>query len=292
MQLFNPRIAIILVFLSCFILGCEKEVQIDLPEHKTQPVLNCLFSQDSIFKVHLSKTVSIVNNFSSKISDATVHLYENELFIEELTFDGNIYTSTILPKTNIKYQIKVNTPKFQNITAFDYTPSKPNFISTSYQENVYTDEEGYDMSQLTIEFQDNPNKKNYYEVVFYAKEETSIPFVPYFDEKNNDPVLLNEELLKLAPEILVFSDELFNGTTYKLKINYSSIEDNLGLKIYFRHITENYYNYKKRLIIHLYNQEHDIWEGVGEPVTMYTNIEGGYGIFAGYSEITKLLKNN
>ncbi len=291
MHFSHTNIAIKFILLSLVIFSCEKEIQIDLPEHKAQPVLNCLFSQDSIFKVHLSKTTSIVNNFPSKISDATVHLYENELFIEELTFDGNIYTSTILPKTNKKYQIKVNTPKFQNITAFDYIPSKPNLISTSLQKNAYTDEEGYDMGQLTIEFQDNPNKKNYYEVLLIVKE-TNRPYAPYYDEKNNDPVLLNEESLAYEPESLVFSDELLNGSTYKLKINYSSIEDNLDLKIYFRHITKNYYNYKKRLIIHLYNQEHDIWEGVGEPISMYTNIEGGYGIFAGYSEITKILKNN
>ena len=294
MKVFNQKIIIKFLLLILF-TNCEKEVEIDLPKHQPELVLNCLFSQDAVFKVHLSKTAPILNDFPVIVREAIVQLYENELFIEELTFDGNIYTSTILPKTNKNYHIKVNTPEFENITAYDYTPSKPNLISVAFNENAYTDEEGYEMGQLTIEFKDNPNKKNYYEIVFFVKDNNSF-FTPYYDEKNNDPVLLNEEILAYEPESLMFSDELFNGTAYTLKINsgnlFDSNDEPSELNFIFRHITENYYKYKKRLILHKYNQEHDVWDGVGEPISMYTNIENGYGIFAGYSEITRIIKSN
>jgi hypothetical protein len=287
------------ILISIFIFtNCEKEVKIDIPEPPVAIVVNSLFSKDSVFKIHLSKTVPIFNEFQPRIDNAKIELFEQGNFIEELTFDGNTYNSVLTPKTEKKYQIKINTPEFQQVSAQDYIPSLPNLISSSFEDNVYTDSEGFEMSQLTISFQDNPQEKDYYEVVVFVN--TRLENLPYitasFDTTNNDPVILNEEILDYYPEYLVFSDKLFNGSSYVLRINFSSLssfnENSPEIFFYFRHITENYYKFKKRLIVHLYNQDSDIWDGLGQPVPMYTNIEKGYGIFAGYSQIKKVLQNN
>ena len=39
-------------------------------------------------------------------------------------------------------------------------------------------------------------------------------------------------------------------------------------------------------MLHFENQIGDIWDGTGNPVNLYSNVENGYGIFAGYSENT------
>jgi len=284
------------VIILCFIFtNCEKEVNINFPKHKIAPVLNCLFSQDSVFKVHISKSAPILNNFRSRIGDATVQLFEDDKMVEELSFDGSIYGSSIIPQPKKIYRIEANTPEFQHITAFDYIPTKPHIISASFKDSVYKDEDGFDMSQAKIKIQDNPNNKDYYELILVSK-----PIGPYYsvsyDMTNNDPVLLNEDILEYLPEYLVFSDELFDGKNYTFTVNYGTPVYNdeqikHELTIYLRHISENYYKYKKRLLIHLYNQDSDIWDGIGDPVPMYTNIENGFGIFAGYSQIKKIIQN-
>ena len=58
------------------------------------------------------------------------------------------------------------------------------------------------------------------------------------------------------------------------------------MTVHFRSVSKNYYNYGKALVIHTNNQEGDIWNGCASPVPMITNIENGFGIFAGYSTDT------
>jgi hypothetical protein len=59
-----------------------------------------------------------------------------------------------------------------------------------------------------------------------------------------------------------------------------------------RTVTKEYYLYHKTLLEHYHNQELinnptieelSLMQITGRPIDVYSNIEGGYGIFAGYS---------
>ena len=52
----------------------------------------------------------------------------------------------------------------------------------------------------------------------------------------------------------------------------------------FRTASHEYFKYKKTVGSHLENQDSDLWQGTGNPSRLYSNIEGGYGIFAMYQE--------
>ena len=150
---------------------------------------------------------------------------------------------------------------------------------------------------------DNPNKQNYYEVYFRIQcHETNEEYFHFANGyMSSSPILLNEDILDYEPKSIIFSDELFNGeeTNIPISFRYPCINSNSGgtiasdysLVVYFLSITEEYYLYRKSLYKHLFSQQTDIWNGAIEPVNMYSNVNGGYGVFAGYSLITDTIQS-
>jgi len=100
-----------------------------------------------------------------------------------------------------------------------------------------------------------------------------------------DPVLLNEGI-----PIAVFSNEIIQGNSYNITINYttgsaSSTGTNLfPLILELRSISKNYYQFLKQQYLY----ERGRYPEFGSAFTstnLYSNIIGGYGIFAGFSSI-------
>jgi hypothetical protein len=58
----------------------------------------------------------------------------------------------------------------------------------------------------------------------------------------------------------------------------------------FRAVSKNYYQFKNDFHQHLESGYYDIWDGTGEVVRLNGNIQNGYGIFAGYSEVIDTLQ--
>jgi hypothetical protein len=178
-----------------------------------------------------------------------------------------------------------------NISSVDDIPEFVAMQSASFHDSVAIDSDGVFFSECEIEFTDNSFQKNYYEISLFKLYELNNEIAT--DEAylfSSDPVIEAEGLTDYYPSSIILSDTLINGQNYKLKINYyppywstgEVVDNKYKVIIHFRSISENYYKYKKALIVHEYNQDGDIWDGLGNPVPMFTNIEGGYGIFAGY----------
>jgi hypothetical protein len=54
--------------------------------------------------------------------------------------------------------------------------------------------------------------------------------------------------------------------------------------IQLKNVTEEYYLFKTSYLQGLYNQKENALYGMGEPMNVFTNIENGYGVFAGYND--------
>jgi hypothetical protein len=285
-----------LIAIFLFLISCEKEIEIKFPEIENQLVADCFFTPDSIFKVFVTNTQSFNHYSKSFIPDALVKLYENEVFIENLQhIDSGFYVSNSekKPEINKTYKIIISEPGYDEISADDIVPDLPvlNYITKNDTGSI--DQEGEFHTTININFTDNASVKNYYEIkVFYLlRVDDSIPTL--IKCQSDDLLIKNEGLLDYDPNTLIFNDELINGKNYNLKLickNYTIngfphylYNPDYKIIAHFRAISEEYYLYKKKLIVHLYNQGGDFFEGIGEPVQMYTNIENGFGIFAGYS---------
>ena len=295
-----------LVFLGCW--QCTKEVNTPFPNHRPQLVVNALFQPDSLFFVSLGESRSILDDRSlSPITDATVKLYKNNESIDTLIWEGDGYRSSAKGIANTPYQLNI-TYKEQQLNAKDLLPSSPQLKNIFYQDSVYFGGEGEYYSQLNLEIKNNLKEKSFYEIVLYfikehTKEEVISrlifnwnPFFSnaFFDDINNDHLILSEGLLEYYPSSIVFSNSNFIKDNQSLKINFrpfssTFFDNNTDRKTYlilkFRQVSEHYYRYKRNLYIHINNQESDVWDGTGEPISVYSNIENGLGIFAGYNEV-------
>ena len=111
------------------------------------------------------------------------------------------------------------------------------------------------------------------------------------DQRRAAPNALNSPIKPVIDYYnILLSDELFDGKNVRLKL-YSEYSDyDTELYIYFRSVSRTYYQYKKKLLRHIENQYSNIWSGTGNPVTLFSNIENGYGIFAGYCEQVDTIK--
>jgi hypothetical protein len=298
---------IILLLLILVISSCYKEVKIDIPEQDILPVVNSIFQTDSVISLDIRKTQTILENKPTKITDAVVTLFEDGQVREVLEFQGELFTSNTIAKVNAEYTIEIEIPSFETVTAKEKLVDFPKVFSSSFSDSVYVGDEGDLFSQATIEIE-NTADNDYFELNMFLRildaeqpehEEDffygSTGSILYFDPILNDIVIQNEGLLSYAPSILVFSNELMPEGKYTLRVNYRPFNSNIYsdnpdadivLVMKLRKVSKNYYEYKKTLIRHIETQFGDIWDGVGEPVPLFTNIENGYGIFAGYSEVT------
>lgn len=264
-------------------------------------VVACLFSPDSVLTMRLSALQNMYETDIVYIQNAQVNIIEENALPITLYYKGNgIYKNdSLIPEPGKNYQLNVIAADYPSLTSNCRLPAlnnKPIILST--KDSVGIDQEGEYFSELQIQISDNPSQKNYYEIRLSAVFDTSTYF-PYRSVEifGNDPVIENENDLQYYPSSFVFSDELINGSIYNLRLNYHipvSITNgtvNTKHKLYMRFncISEEYYQFKKKLFRHFATQIGGIWEPA-EPAQMYSNINGGYGIFAGYCGVTDTIK--
>jgi hypothetical protein len=84
---------------------------------------------------------------------------------------------------------------------------------------------------------------------------------------------------------LLFDDQQFNGGECFLNIFTGVLNneaDEYELIVELNSVSEKYYKYKTQLGLYLRSLDSNIFEGVPDPIELYSNIENGYGIFAAY----------
>lgn len=288
---------IIFFFMVILLFSCEKTLEFDFPESESVPVVNALFSDVDGMKLSLTQSYGMNNlHIDYKLLDAHVILLENDIFVDTLVKDTSYYMSNHTLLAGNDYSIIADCDDFGEIRVDNSIPEKPIIISAEIIDSVFIELDGSVIFQLALEFADNPLTDDYYELMlftkFYSDNEEMI------DEniwtatlcEENDPVLLNENLLEFETHVIPFSDELLTrDNNALLNVNFTPPVINqildFQLFIVFRHVSYDYYMYKKQAIKHFANQNNDIFNGMGQAVQMYSNVEDGLGIFAGFSQV-------
>jgi len=280
--------------------SCTKEVPFDV-NIDSKIVVNSIYSTDSVIKLRISTSCTITDSYNSNPLTFKVSVYENDqLKFNSLVNSGAINTN-IWPNVSSKYKIEVETDGYNSVYTSDSVPSRISITKAELIFPIAVDEYGDYLGEAQVTFTDPVEYKNYYELLIRSKDMAS--WTSFVDYPVTDPVMLNEGDLDYYPSSIFFSDELINGQTYTIKIrDYVGATINSdGIKptgVYYaelRSVSKNYYLYRKYLTRHLYNQQQqdkDFYEYLynGEPVDMYSNIENGYGIFAGYqSSVSQLI---
>ena len=296
------KILVIIIFSSC-----ETFVDIEVPPVEQKPVLNCLFTYNKPFKVRLSMSMDVNDTSETKIEAAQISLFANGEFIEELADSGKgFYKSNYLAEVNTRYRIEANITGFETLIASDSLPEEVEINNIYIEDKAIVDVHGNSYPETTVTIKDPLNIKNYYEVYLYLQIKnpylgyTHVPpgtdtVSPTFFMQNisfwliDDPVLLSEFISGQSGS-LSFADNLFDGKNYALGIPSETIGNQSSEPkhfLIFNTVSKNYYEYKRKIDPHLFNQGGWMYDEMmlidgGNPVEMYSNVENGYGIFAGY----------
>jgi hypothetical protein len=291
----------IIILLLFALLSCEKQIFIKDTEFEKHLVVNSFFQPDSFFKVHVSESGSVfeAGDSSRNLEDASVVLFEEGNLLEELQHLGSgLYgTKQIKATQGINYQIVVKAGE-KTVHGFDKIPTKNALEGIEFFKNAGYTSLNTRYHRINLQFEDNPDEKNFYEVILKFEyldsllilgKATGISHVYSYD-----PIIKNEKAVidyGFNLTSLFFSDELVSGKKYNLPVNFYNIggdDVNTAFKliVHFNTISENYYRYKKKLLLYREFELTDIWEDMREPVILYSNIENGYGIFAGYNSFT------
>ena len=280
---------------------CTKIIEIDVPSHEPVLVVNSLFTDGQRIRVHLSKTASAFDYSTPTVENGLVRLFCNDEEIDTLIFNNGYYYSDVVALRNEKYSLFVSVPDMESVSSEDIIPEKTMIESYVHRDSIMMDDNNHPVMQLELEFTDKPGP-NFYELSVIADY-----YVAGFNYRHSvgfkystDPVLVSTGLLDYYAESIVFTDELFDGEQTSIKANYwiqtgempligEGPEYGYILFVSLRSISESYYNYIRKQIIYQYSLESNIFTGLPDPVHMYSNITGGYGIFAGYSSDNKTI---
>lgn len=284
-------------------LSCESVVEFDAEEIEKKLVVNSLFTADSSILVNLSESRSLFEpreNLVVYVENARVDLYGNGEYIEELVFldSGNYISPSHLVEVRKVYEVQISSPTLGSASAVNTVPDLIEIDSVEYYWNFGKTEYEQSFHQMIIHFTDPDLTTNYYEIAIHYEYLDSIWFFGYpagsYTLFSPDPVI-NSEIDTKNPffwsKYLVFSDELFNGKSYSLQVNFynflQSDEYTRNLiTLDFNSISKEYYQYRKKMLLYNRSKSTSVWEDIVEPVMIYSNIDGGYGIFAGYQSDT------
>jgi hypothetical protein len=285
--------------------SCQKEIDLKLDEYQPKLAISSLFEQDSNFYFSIAESQSVLDNDTFPPLENVSILLTNSLGESETisalvdhTFyyqNKRVYKSNMRAREGLTYDISVSHPNHKTATA---TAGIPDGVQITSLDTQTVLEFGYPALRINMIFQD-PVVTNYYELKLFAYA----PEIVYDKQtwEAIDTIMSFQEMYYSFPSdgLLdnggnsIFSDELFNGKEYTLSFNTDKSyidyllegkeafpEAEIFLLPELRSISKEYYDYQTSMVKY--------WNADGnpfaQPVQVYTNIENGFGIFAGFGK--------
>ncbi len=287
--------------------SCDEEYEV--PDTGRKLVVNGLITTNGVLGVNITKSLYITDSTrwlgAEVITNARILLYENSILVDSLfnisiwpsypglpTVMPNYSVETLIPTVGKTYEIHVKAPGFPDAFA---TTTIPNLVKIDYVDTAIVNvpktewDDGVRL-RCDIAFTDPEDTQNYYMVYAFNSvddgKRVSIPL------RTSEPVV--EEVLSggSVDHGLAFFDKSINGQQKRISIlldvddiGMPFIERNYpfdaptktALFFYLYSIDESYYKYIQTLNLFFKNYKNPF----AQPVQVYSNVEGGYGMFTG-----------
>ena len=280
--------------------GCIDQISTDLPNPLKILVVNAILTPDSLFRVQVSRVTSATDASSRLLASAQVSLFASGGTAEVLRSQGNgLYYSSTKPTSGTPYTLQVAVPDYPSVSATDTVPAVVPIREAWFSFPTGTDRNKELLGTVVVRFDDPVQVANFYEISVYQESQ----FIS-LDVRGN-AALTAEDESSLNPKSLVFSDKLFNGMPFELRASFHPTNGGTSNGVPFtrpprlvlRSTSRAYYQYRKSWTRHLYNQgsKGDTYDlnqllFLGDPSTMYSNINGGYGVVVGYAAQSVILR--
>ena len=297
------------LLISLGVWCCESTVKLDISPEEPSIVVFSSFSNRNPIELQLTRALNVLDttNTIEVIENANVELLKDGNFIEFLEPVKSpdlkivVFRSSHIPQEGGQYEIKVRSDVFGETTGQSSIPMPVDIIATSSAEFTITNKPGennqlvQDLNfDVVLVFEDPPSQSDYYHVKIFQD------IHQYELNENGDTniVQTTREELSFSPAIndnntvanfdggVLFNDEQFDGSTFGSRFNISARifprRQRLGKTyIELRTVTEEYYLYFTSLSRQLENGD----QPLTQPVILYSNIENGIGVFAGYASM-------
>lgn len=265
--------------------SCRKLVTDEFSDAVKAPVINAILIAGQQFELQASYTAKINETKFTFIPDAEISLLCNGLLTEEINIKGEgLYYSPHIVMEGTIYRCELIVPGFHPIICSDTIPTTPIVYIIKHINEAGRNAEGVSYPAINISFANDTTKPQYYEIcirLILNDYETRADL-----ERITDPLIINEGL-----PIALFSNELIKDTICNVTVNYTTgmyaINDGVGstrlypLIVELRHISHTYYMYARSIYLYNNNRYPDGLNAPNTAFNMYSNIEGGYGVFAG-----------
>jgi len=286
---------LVLLFSACESFWEPRSVVTNLPGHEPVLVINSFISPDSVFEVSVTKSRPFLAAPESPfVTDATVTILESGVPVAHLGHieDGLYRDLEHRPAIGASYELRVSAPGFESVQASATVPVPIPLDSVV----VSPDTGDLRTTNLTIYFQDPPGEDNYYQLVLLAPEliidtgaETADSLLVTMSFVSSDAVLHEPDDFEEESYFwndAFFDDALFDGKLYDLDVRFFKFYDVSEVFVVLLSTSASYYNFRKSVEQQGATEDNPF----AEPVPIFTNIEGGLGVFAAYSSFTYLLR--
>lgn len=283
-KLFSKFLLVVMSAIS--LISCEMIVDVDPIPFTPEPVINCLFHQGEPFKVrvHFTSSVTDPDTLSWMINDATVTISDDSGKSNILTLiEPGLYSNPeLIPVHDKVYFLKVVIPDWGTFTSSDYLPERNKVTYLFRTPDIRYEEGDVIIDRLSVKINDEVGVNNYYDFFIRRRIVRKFTGDRYFTRlSSSHPYVQDEGLDVYSPPDVLFTDKMFNGQSFSIDLEISHFFTDVKSEFICVSGTGNYYNYRRTWIIHESTNFYDFWEP-SEPINLYSNIENGLGIFAGY----------
>ncbi len=289
----------ILAILS-LIMGCEKIVDIDIPDSEKKIVVNGLINPDNIVRVNISRSLSVLESDNYVfLEKAKVRFFENDIEQNELVYTESGYYSlpNFYPSAGSNYRIEVESDGLQSVSAM--TALKEPISFSEIDTTTILSEWGEEKLKLSFSILD-PSDENFYALAIYATErvfdyytnellDSLYTYPIYFNFLQNgdggiQDMLIDENASINYNQKVFFTDQLFNGKEFNIdlslyKYGFYRQDNPTTLEIQVEHVSKEYYLYAASITKYEQNDGNPF----AEPVSVYTNVSKGLGLFSAFS---------
>jgi hypothetical protein len=264
-----------LLSLLFVLASCEKEADIALPEIQPKLSVSCFISPEQDFTmayVRWSRPVFSSDNTERPVDDLEVTLSNGSTtaqfqFIPEL-YQYQLSADAFPIEPGVEYTLRVKSPLGDEVIARTSVPvNLPEIESATLDSSSFTDNYG----EPTIQFNykttlvDNSPEFQYYRFIYY----------------NVSNWLPDEESAYQEGQSFRDDGDITNGKIYaEERVTYYGYPGQmLQKKLAVVACSESYYRYHRSI----QNQTFD--NPFAEPTIVYSNIEGGLGVFGGFQAV-------
>jgi hypothetical protein len=275
------RIYILIFSLGVFVLlpSCEKDVtdKFDLGTQNQVVLQSFISPQDSWVVVRLRRTQPAVGRRLSgdelKVKDATVTIVEGNQTVTlpyDVKSDRYQVQASVFPIVAGKnYTINVSTVSGSKLSAQTTVPLSAQIAISSYSLKVKSKEFGGEYTSLMYKWFDAAGVENYYKTLAYRVAVGSLQLqkVEFNNNKLLDAYLAdaNSDGQELTSNELISPNYLSNNISGPYKLYLSLLV-----------LDKNYYLFQRSLL----RQNSSDDNPFAEPALIFSNVQGGLGIFA------------